>query len=262
MAALLVAIFAFQLNASMLSPALVAMQNELSTTAVEIGNTQTVFFTAAALFSLFLPRLADLKGRRKVLCGMLLVTGIGCVISALAPNVEVLMIGRVLQMCIRDSVNVNQMPDSSFLYNTDIADLAGAESFHDTQTVQVTGEVVGDHINDELDSNLCWITLQSTKADDYSLVSVLMTNEQAKLIENYGNYNTDGTILQVRGTFYLSCSEHQGLSDIHAKEVTVVKQGSPRKHPVNDAVLWTSCLAVGLGVLSLFTYSFLRERRK
>lgn len=39
MAALLVAIFAFQLNASMLSPALVAMQNELSTTAVEIGNT-------------------------------------------------------------------------------------------------------------------------------------------------------------------------------------------------------------------------------
>lgn len=159
-------------------------------------------------------------------------------------------------------VNVNQMPDSSFLYNTDIADLAAAESFHDTQTVQVTGEVVGDHINDELDPNLCWITLQSTKADDYSLVSVLMTNEQAKLIENYGNYNTDGTILQVRGTFYLSCSEHQGLSDIHAKEVTVVKQGSPRKHPVNDAVLWTSCLAVGLGVLSLFTYSFLRERRK
>ena len=51
MVALLVAIFAFQLNASMLSPALVAMQNELNTTATEIGNTQTVFFTAAALFS-------------------------------------------------------------------------------------------------------------------------------------------------------------------------------------------------------------------
>lgn len=159
-------------------------------------------------------------------------------------------------------VNVNQMPDSSFLYNTDIAELAGAESFHDNQTVQVTGEVVGDHINDELNPALCWITLQSTKADDYSLVSVLMTNEQAKLIENYGNYNTDGTIFQVRGTFYLSCPEHQGLSDIHAKEVIVAKQGSARQHPVNNAVLWTSCLAVGLGVLSFFTYSFLRERRK
>lgn len=71
MAALLVAIFAFQLNASMLSPALVAMEIELNTTAVEIGNTQTVFFTAAALFSLFLPRLADLAGRKKYLLACL-----------------------------------------------------------------------------------------------------------------------------------------------------------------------------------------------
>mgnify|MGYP001667783564 CR=1 FL=1 len=97
MTALLVAIFAFQLNASMLSPALTTMQLELNTTAVEIGNTQTVFFTAAALFSLFLPRLADLVGRKKVLCSMLAITALGCVVSAIAPNVEVLMIGRVMQ---------------------------------------------------------------------------------------------------------------------------------------------------------------------
>lgn len=97
MAALLVAIFAFQLNASMLSPALVTMQNELNTTADAIGLTQTVFFTAAALFSLFLPRLADLKGRKKVLSGMLALTGIGCLISAIAPNATVLMIGRIFQ---------------------------------------------------------------------------------------------------------------------------------------------------------------------
>lgn len=97
MVALLVAIFAFQLNSSMLSPALVQMQNELHTTAVEVGNTQTVFFTACALFSLFLPRLADLVGRRKVLCGMLAITGIGCVVSAMAPSIEVLMVGRIMQ---------------------------------------------------------------------------------------------------------------------------------------------------------------------
>ena len=97
MMALLVAIFAFQLNASMLSPALVTMQEELHTTADAIGLTQTVFFTAAALFSLFLPRLADLKGRKKVLSAMLALTGIGCLVSAIAPDVNVLMVGRVLQ---------------------------------------------------------------------------------------------------------------------------------------------------------------------
>ena len=97
MFALLVAIFAFQLNSSMLTPALVQMQNELNTTAVEIGNTQTVFFTACALFSLFLPRLADTLGRRKVLTSMLCVTAIGCVVSAISSDVTMLLVGRVLQ---------------------------------------------------------------------------------------------------------------------------------------------------------------------
>ena len=97
MVALLVAIFAFQLNSSMLSPALVQMQTELNTTSVEVGNSQTVFFTACAVFSLFLPRLADLVGRRKVLCSMLAITGVGCLVSAMAPNITVLMVGRVAQ---------------------------------------------------------------------------------------------------------------------------------------------------------------------
>ena len=97
MVALLVAIFAFQLNASMLSPALTTMEHELNTSAASIALTQTIFFTAAALFSLFLPRMADLMGRKKVLFGMLAATTIGCAISALAPNVTFLMIGRIFQ---------------------------------------------------------------------------------------------------------------------------------------------------------------------
>lgn len=159
-------------------------------------------------------------------------------------------------------VNVNQMPDSSFLYNTDIAELSDAESFHDTQVVQVTGEVVGDRINDETNAKLCWITLQSLKEDDSSSVSVLMSHEQAALVDTYGNYTKNGTELQVRGVFYLSCPEHQGLSDLHAQEVTVVHNGSERPHVTNPAVLWAALLSAGMGLLGLFTYRFLRERRK
>ncbi len=97
MAALLAAIFAFQLNASMLSPALATMARELAVADSEIGLTQTAFFAAAALFSLFLPRWADLIGRKKLLTAMLALTGIGCVISALATNVHILGLGRVVQ---------------------------------------------------------------------------------------------------------------------------------------------------------------------
>ncbi|MCH8628013.1 MFS transporter [Arsenicicoccus piscis] len=95
--ALLAACVAFQLNASMLSPALSSISRELNATDAEVGLTQTAFFTAAALFSLFLPRLGDLVGRKRVLTGMLAVMTVGCVIAALAPNISVLFVGRIVQ---------------------------------------------------------------------------------------------------------------------------------------------------------------------
>ncbi|WP_423724231.1 MFS transporter [Arthrobacter gengyunqii] len=97
MTALLAACVAFQLNASMLSPALVKIEEELNTTSAAVGLTQTAFFTAAALFSLFLPRLGDIIGRKKVLAGMLVVLTIGSVVAALAPSIEVLFIARLIQ---------------------------------------------------------------------------------------------------------------------------------------------------------------------
>ncbi|KAD3514863.1 MFS transporter [Arthrobacter yangruifuii] len=97
MAALLAACVAFQLNASMLSPALVRIEEELDTTSAAVGLTQTAFFTAAALFSLFLPRLGDIIGRKKVLTGMLVVLTIGSVVAALAPSIEVLFLARLIQ---------------------------------------------------------------------------------------------------------------------------------------------------------------------
>ncbi|WP_256475056.1 MFS transporter [Amycolatopsis sp. WQ 127309] len=97
MVALLSACLAFQLNASMLSPALVSIQRQLNVSAGAVANTQTAFFTAAAVFSLFLPRLADIAGRRRVLCGALLMMAAGCVVAALAPNIELLFAGRIIQ---------------------------------------------------------------------------------------------------------------------------------------------------------------------
>ncbi|MDJ0357525.1 MFS transporter [Paenarthrobacter sp. PH39-S1] len=97
MVALLAACIAFQLNASMLSPALVTMGEELHTNQAVIGLSQTWFFTAAAVFSLFLPRLSDIIGRKKVLLGMMIMMAAGSVISAVAPDVTWLFVGRIIQ---------------------------------------------------------------------------------------------------------------------------------------------------------------------
>ncbi len=97
MVALLTACVAFQLNASMLSPALVTMGEELNASQASIGLSQTWFFTAAAVFSLFLPRLSDIIGRKKVLLGMMVLMGVGSIISAMAPDITWLFIGRIIQ---------------------------------------------------------------------------------------------------------------------------------------------------------------------
>ncbi|QIQ20924.1 uridine transporter UriT [Zophobihabitans entericus] len=97
MVALLAACVAFQLNASMLSPVLVTIANELHTNDAAVGLSQTAFFTAAALFSLFLPRLSDIQGRKKVLTGMLFIMMLGTLLAALAPNITVLYIARIIQ---------------------------------------------------------------------------------------------------------------------------------------------------------------------
>ncbi|GAA3483221.1 MFS transporter [Streptomyces yanii] len=95
--ALLAACVAFQLNASMLSPALVSMARELHTDQAVIDLSQTWFFTAAALFSLFLPRLSDIVGRKRVLVGMMVLMAAGSMIAALAPDVSWLFVGRIIQ---------------------------------------------------------------------------------------------------------------------------------------------------------------------
>lgn len=97
MVALLAACVAFQLNASMLGPVLVTIAEELHTDEAAVSLSQTAFFTAAALFSLFLPRLSDIKGRKKVLSWMLAIMTAGTVLAALAPNITVLYIARVIQ---------------------------------------------------------------------------------------------------------------------------------------------------------------------
>lgn len=97
MVALLAACVAFQLNASMLGPVLITIGTELQANEADVGMSQTAFFTAAALFSLFLPRLSDIKGRKFVLSFMLFIMTFGTVLAALAPNIETLFVARIIQ---------------------------------------------------------------------------------------------------------------------------------------------------------------------
>ena len=158
-----------------------------------------------------------------------------------------------------NAVNVTQLPDSSFIYDTSITDLSTADTYYDKQTVQVTGEVVGDRITAG-DGRHCWLQLVSHS--DSSTVSVYLTNESADKVDTYGTYGRKGTTLQVRGTFNLACPDHDGASDLHAQVVTVTEKGkaTPDEFDINAFIPGMVTVMIGLAMMVVFY--LLRERQR
>ena len=83
-----------------------------------------------------------------------------------------------------NSIDDGQTSDNSFLYDASIADLAGADSYYDKQTVQVTGEVVGEAIAVTGDADHAWIVLLDS--DTGSTVTVFVRRSDLRKIDTYG----------------------------------------------------------------------------
>ncbi|WP_165047298.1 hydrolase [Adlercreutzia sp. ZJ305] len=160
-----------------------------------------------------------------------------------------------------NQVNPQQLPDSSFIYDTSISELETADSYLDGQTVQVTGEVVGDRINAELDFDHCWITLEATDGS-FAEVPVLTTLAATSVIDTYGAYGKRGTVLQVRGTFNLSCPDHAGLSDLHASHVSLVSKGAAVREAPDALRFVPGVLLVLAGLALVLVFRHMRESRR
>ena len=158
-----------------------------------------------------------------------------------------------------NAVNVTQLPDSSFIYDTSITDLSTADTYYDKQTVQVTGEVVGDRITAG-DGRHCWLQLASPS--DSSTVSVYLTNESADKVDTYGAYGRKGTTLQVRGTFNLACPDHDGASDLHAQVVTVTEKGKATPDEFDINAFTPGMVTVMIGLAMMVVFYLLRERQR
>lgn len=158
-------------------------------------------------------------------------------------------------------VNPQQLPDSSFIYDTLIADLATADSYLDGQTVQVTGEAVGDAIRAEASGTHRWVTLQAADGS-FAQITVFMTSDAAERVDTFGAYGKTGTTLQVRGTFNLACSEHEGLTDLHANHVSVVEKGSVSEDAFKMTDFVPGVVLVALGGLLMVAFYQLRERQR
>lgn len=159
-------------------------------------------------------------------------------------------------------VNPQQLPDSSFIYDVSIIDLSNADTYYDEQTVQVLGEVVGDSIKADEEGKYRWITLHSRNAESNATISVYMSEQDAEKIDTFGKYSEQGTMLRVRGVYHLTCSDHEGLSDIHAEHVTVNEPGEKTPDEFDPQSFIPGAVLIGIGLVMLFIFYRIREGRR
>lgn len=96
-ATLILAVIAFQLNASMITPALPDMARTLKVDIDAVSQVSSLFFLAGAVGGVLLARWSDFIGRKRGLLIVLGILSVGTVLCLVAPNLQILLIGRVLQ---------------------------------------------------------------------------------------------------------------------------------------------------------------------
>ncbi|MCK9904935.1 MFS transporter [Parafrankia colletiae] len=87
----------FGLLQSLVSPVLPTIQEALHTSQTNVTWVLTVYLLSASIFTPIMGRLGDMSGKKRMFVIALGALAIGCLLSALATNLLVMIIGRVIQ---------------------------------------------------------------------------------------------------------------------------------------------------------------------
>ncbi|WP_406119650.1 MFS transporter [Streptomyces sp. NBC_00989] len=113
----------FSMLQSLIAPALPTVQHALHTSQSTATWVMTAYLLSASVFTPILGRVGDLVGKKRTLVAVLVAVLAGCLVAALAPNIGVLIIARVVQGIggalfplsfgiIRDEFDASRVPGS------------------------------------------------------------------------------------------------------------------------------------------------------
>jgi MFS family permease len=94
---LLLGVVSYALIQSLIAPVLPVIQQDLHTTQSTVTWVLTVNLLSASIFTPILGRLGDRAGKEKLLLVTLVALAVGSAISAVAPNIGVMLVGRAVQ---------------------------------------------------------------------------------------------------------------------------------------------------------------------
>ena len=144
-------------------------------------------------------------------------------------------------------------PDSTELVNhMNVPGDVARGLFWNGKTVTFHGEAIGEamvrgdyawiHLND--DSYMVKNVEEGAKLGGYnSGMAIWVPAALTKQIDTYGDYQHEGSIVEIGGVFNGACKEHGGDTDIHATSLKILRPG----HTVVDRIQpWKAPLAVAL----------------
>src|SRR6202042_2043256 len=88
---------AFALLQSLVIPVLTTVQHQLHTTQAAATWVLTAYLLSASIMTPILGRIGDMAGKKRVFVATLVALAIGSLLAALAPNIGVLIVARVIQ---------------------------------------------------------------------------------------------------------------------------------------------------------------------
>jgi EmrB/QacA subfamily drug resistance transporter len=97
LAVLAVAALAYALLQTMVAPALPDIQRELHASTSSVTWVLTIYLLSASVFTPILGRMGDMFGKERLLVVVLIVLGLGTLVSALSSSLGMLIVGRAIQ---------------------------------------------------------------------------------------------------------------------------------------------------------------------
>jgi EmrB/QacA subfamily drug resistance transporter len=92
-----VATFSYSLVQSFVTPILALLGRELHTSAGTATWIATAYLLSASIFTPIMGRIGDAVGKQRVFVVTMLALGLGSLVAAMAPNIEVMIVARVIQ---------------------------------------------------------------------------------------------------------------------------------------------------------------------
>lgn len=121
---------------------------------------------------------------------------------------------------------VGYIPSYALTYAISSKELVQEAKRYNGQMIYFEGEIIGEVMRR---GDTAWLNI----SDGGFAIGVFAQTSHLPKITYYGGYKTVGDRIQVKGVFNRTCSMHGGELDIHAKSLTIVKQGHLVEHPIN-----------------------------